>query len=161
MTGMHLVPIPAPANADDGQEYYAVLTHAGYAGRVESQACAEEQSDTPHRWAAYGPDGARIGRWFTSRASAAATLGDRGRIRGPVAEDVSRPHTALYVTDAELATLRSLAAALGLYTRRGPHAGERGSVTALAAVLARAAECNQPLVVAVMRGLIAASEDAP
>jgi hypothetical protein len=33
-----------------------------------------------------------------------------------------RPHTTLYLTDVELATLRTLAAALGYYTRRGRYA---------------------------------------
>ena len=159
MADLHLTPIPAPADAEDGQEYYGVLTSVGYIGRVESRASGREESGTPRRWAAYGPDGARVGRWFPSRAAAATALGDRGRVRSAAPGDAPRPHTALYVTDAELATLQSLAATLGLYTQRGPHAKERGSVTALAAAIARAAERNQPFVVAVLRGLLSTTGD--
>ena len=160
MTELRFTAIPTPAQAEDGQEHFAVSTPTGYAGWIESHPAARRGDPAgARRWAAYGPDGARVGRWFVSRGDAATALADLQRAPSSAPRDAPRPHTALYVTGAELTTLQALAAALGYRTRRGPHAGERGSVTALAAALARAAERNRPFTVAVLRGLLASSGD--
>jgi len=152
MAEWRVVPIPAPADAADGQEFYAVLVGADYAGRVASHPPG--RGGGAPRWAAEGPDGARVGRWHPARAAAAAALADRHRAAGRAPGDAPRPHTSLYVTAAELAALQRLAAGLGYYTRRGPHAGGRGSVTALGAALASAAERDYPFALAVLRGLL-------
>jgi hypothetical protein len=150
MADVRLDPIPTAADADDDQRSYAVIVDGLYAGRVESQPNARF-------WAAYRPNGGLISNQFTSRRDAvdALTPATPSRAVGDEANghDGRRPHTALYVTDAELAMLQRLAASLGYYTQRGPHAKARGSVTALAAALARAAEDDGQLTLASLRVL--------
>ena len=159
MADPRFTPIPTPADAEEGQEHFAVTTRAGYAGWVASHHAARRgDPGGERRWAAYRPDSGRVGRWFADRAAAAAALADQRR-GDPAAGDQPRPHTTLYVTDTELATLQALAATLGYYTRRGPHAKERGSITGLATALARAADRNPLGTVTVLRGLFAVVED--
>jgi hypothetical protein len=152
MADLRFTPIPVPADVEDGQDAFAVLASGAYLGRVESSG-----SGRARRWAAYGPAGARVEGWFASRDEAASVL--EGRPAPPAPEAAPRPHTAVYVTDAELATLRALAAALGYFTKRGPHAKRRGSVTALNAALARAAGRDLPFTLAVLRGLLGPPEE--
>lgn len=149
MDGIRLTPIPTPADAPDEQRSYAVLAGETYVGRVESH-------HPGRRWAAYRANGALVSDQFVRRREAAAALAAAAiRTRDAATEcpDARRPHTAIYVTDTELAALQRLAAALGYYTRRGPHAKTRGSVTALATALAQAAEDDGPLTLTVLRRL--------
>ena len=150
MADVRLTPIPVAANADDDQRNYAVTVDSHYVGWIEWHPQTKQ-------WLAYRANGSPIGTRFASRHEAAAALVPAAPActagEGQAGNDERRPHTALYVTDAELVTLQRLAASLGYFTRRGPHAKARGSVTALAAALARAAEDDGQLTLASLRVL--------
>ena len=150
MDKLHLTLIPTPADAEADQRNYAVTVDQTYIGWVESRP-------QQRRWAAYRANGALVSEQFATRREAAATLASAIGTAPNRAElddcDQRRPHTSLYVTDSELAMLQELAASLGYYTRRGPHAKERGSVTALATALARAAADDTTYTLAALRRL--------
>lgn len=154
MARLRFTAIPTPANAEDDQRIYAVAKDGEYAGWVETRRSEKG-------WLAYRPTGEPVGARFDTRREAAAALVGNARLNGhgdalPQERDARRrPHTTLYVTDAEMARLRSLAAALGFFTERGPHAKQRGSVTALAEALAHADARDHRATLATLRGLLA------
>jgi hypothetical protein len=145
--------IPTPADAEDDERIYAVAKNGEYAGWVETSRAQEG-------WAAYRPTGDPIGARFDTRRAAAAALVGNARLTTPsdklaqAQNERRRPHTTLYVTEAEMARLRSLAASLGFFTERGPHAKQRGSVTALAEALAHADARDHRSTLATLRGLL-------
>ncbi len=153
MARLRLTQIPTPADAEDDQRIYAVAKNDEYAGWVETSRAQEG-------WAAYRPTGDPVGGRFDTRRDAAAALVGNARLSTPsdkltqAQDERRRPHTTLYVTDAEMARLRSLAA-LGFFTERGPHAKQRGSVTALAEALALADARDHRSTLATLRGLLA------
>jgi hypothetical protein len=154
MARLRFTQIPAPADAEDDQRVYAVARDGEYAGWVETNR-------TTRGWEAYRPTGDPVGGRFGTRREAAAALVGNARLTaraGDPAEERAgrrRPHTTLYVTDTEMARLRSLAASLGFFTERGPHAKQRGSVTALAEALAEADARDHRSTLATLRGLLA------
>jgi hypothetical protein len=154
MTRLRFTQIPAPADAEDEQRTYAVSNEGEYAGWVETYG-------TGQGWEAYRPTGSPVGvRFETRREAAAALIGkaqatERGDDPAQERAERRRPHTTLYVTDTEMARLRNLAAALGFYTERGPHAKQRGSVTALAEALAEADARDHRSTLRTLRGLLA------
>jgi hypothetical protein len=154
MARLRFTQIPTPANAEDDQRAYAVANNGEYAGWVETNRAQEG-------WAAYQPNGDPVGVQFGTRRDAAAALVGNARVPAPsdklaqAQNERRRPHTTLYVTDAEMVRLRSLAAALGFLTERGPHAKQRGSVTALAEALAHADARDHHSTLTTLRGLLA------
>jgi hypothetical protein len=154
MARLRFTQIPTPADAEDDQRTYAVSKEGEYAGWVET-------SHAVHGWEAFRPSGDPVGMRFETRREAAAAL--VGNARAVTRADDSeqerverrRPHTTLYVTDTEMARLRQLAASLGFFTERGPHAKQRGSVTALAEALAQADARDHRSTLATLRGLLA------
>jgi len=156
MARLRFTQIPAPADAEDNQRTYAVARNGEYAGWVETSRAGKG-------WEAYRPTGDPVGAQFGTRREAAAALAGNARLttraEDPAEDRVGRrrPHTTLYVTDIEMARLRSLAASLGFFTERGPHAKQRGSVTALAEALALADARDHRSTLAALRGLLAES----
>ncbi|MFN8517398.1 MAG: hypothetical protein U0841_33500 [Chloroflexia bacterium] len=154
MARLRFTQIPAPADAEDDQRTYAVAKNGEYAGWVET-------SRSGKGWDAYRPSGDAVGARFGTRREAAAALVGNARLSTSATdlaqerEGRRRPHTTLYVTDTEMARLRSLAASLGFFTERGPHAKQRGSVTALAEALAQADARDHRSTLATLRGLLA------
>jgi hypothetical protein len=154
MPRLRFTQIPAPANAEDDQRTYAVAREGEYIGWVESYG-------TGRGWEAFRPTGEPVGGRFATRREAAAALAGNNSLTAQPNERVGdqsdrrRPHTTLYVTDTEVARLRNLAACLGFFTERGPHAKQRGSITALAEALAHADARDHRSTLATLRSLLA------
>ncbi|HET8630121.1 MAG TPA: hypothetical protein VFL91_22085 [Thermomicrobiales bacterium] len=74
---------------------------------------------------------------------------------------VNKPRTTFDISREDMASLRELAAALGLFTSRGPMAGQIGNITALLTRLARAQRRDPQRAVATLADLLREPEPTP